>query len=64
MYFILMTLCALILWKSFFSGQWGKGILIILMWASLGAALLTLGAIGYIILIIINILVLVWLNHN
>lgn len=64
MFYILMILCLVILLKAFFSGQWGKGILIIIMWASLGAALLTLGGIGYIVLIIINISVLVWLNHN
>lgn len=64
MYYVLMLLCLIILGKAFFSGQWGKGILIIILWGTLGAALLTLGVVGYFLLIIMNILLLVWLNKN
>ena len=61
---ILLLTCIIVLWKAFFSGQWGKGLISIILWATVGFVLVALGTIGYLIIIIINILILVWLNRN
>lgn len=61
---LMILSCFIVLGKALFSIQWGKGILIFILYASVGATLMMLGIIGMLVVIIGNIFLFRWLDRK
>lgn len=58
---IMIVICLITLAISFFTFQWGKGILYLLVLGTVGFASMALGFIGYIVVIAISAFFINWL---